>query len=486
MTTMFTDVDAPFGEKHGPMLTGAYAPVSEELVVDDLQIIDGEIPKDLNGVYLRNGPNPLREPKGNYHMFDGDGMVHAAEFRNGKVTYRNKWVHTEAFQENKESGEENYWSVMASVKGSKERPLADTANTDIIGHGGVAVATWYLAGIPHLIDPITLETIKAAPEYVSGLGNGMSAHPKVDEYTGDLMFFDYFTEKPHMGYGVVNAEGALVHFTPIEIPGDRLMHDMGVTENFSILHDVPVYHDEAALKSGRHKVRFNSSLRTRFGVIPRFGAADTIKWFEFTPCFVYHVVNCWEEGDEVVQVLCRFMPAKKDDGSIDEEATAKMIAHLHMDARLWEYRMNMKTGESSEKCLNDEFNVEFPGYNLLETGRRIEWGYFVDHHPTTVRWMGLRKMNLVTGESVASWSDDLDNCWYSEPWFAPADNSQSEDDGYVITFCWNAKLKEQELQVFHAQKIGSGPVARIKLPRRVPPVFHGCWMKPNQIANWNR
>jgi carotenoid cleavage dioxygenase len=484
MTAVLDILEAPFGESHGPMLTGTYAPVATEVVIDDFQI-EGEIPKDLNGVYLRNGPNPRWKPKGGYHMFDGDGMIHAAEFRNGKLSYRNKWVNTEAFLKNQESGAENHWSVLASVKDSKEHPMANTANTDIIGHGGVAVATWYLAGIPYLIDPITLETIKAAPEYVSGPGNGMSAHCKVDEQTGDLMFFDYFTEKPHMSYGVVNAERELVHFVPVEIPGERLMHDMGITENYSILHDVPVYHDEGALMAGRHKVRFDSSLNTRFGVIPRFGAEDSIKWFEFTPCFIYHVVNCWEEGDEVVQVICRFMPVTKDDGSIDDEATAKMIAHLHMNTRLWEYRMNMKTGECSEKCLNNQFNVEFPSNNAWYTGRRSEWGYVVDHHPKLVKWTGIRKMNLFTGESVASWSDDLEHCWYSEPWFASADNPQSEDHGYIVAYCWNEKSKEQQLQIFDAQKIDSGPITRIKMDHRVPSGFHGCWMKSNQIANWN-
>ena len=132
---------------------------------------------------------------------------------------------------------------------------------------------------------------------------------------------------------------------------------MGITENYSILHDLPVYHDEGALEAGRHKIRFNSSLKARFGVIPRYGAADSIRWFEFSPCFLYHVVNCWEEGDEVVMVACRYMPARHDDGSIDEHRTAKMIAGLVMDARLWRYRMNVETGEGTEECLDSDRNV---------------------------------------------------------------------------------------------------------------------------------
>ncbi len=483
MNSKFTDEDAPFGHNHGPMLTGPFAPIADELELDDLPV-EGEIPKDLSGVYLRNGPNQQFEPKGAHHYFDGEGMIHSGLFRDGKFTYRNKWVRTDGFKKNEEAGEELYWGVMNSNKDSDSKPMNNAANTDVIGHGGKAVASWYLSGVPYIIDPMTLDTLKAAPEYVSGPGKGMSAHFKVDEHTGDLLFFDYFTEAPYMSYGVVNKEGKLVHHVPIELPGSRLMHDMGASANYSILHDVPVYHDHDALKAGRHKIRFDSSLPIRFGVIPRFGASDSIRWFEFSSCFLYHVINCWEEGDEVVMIACRYMPSIKDDGTIDEEATAKRIARLQMDARLWSYRMNMKTGEAVEKCLNPDHNVEFPSYNSQETGRYTKWAYLVDHDPNILRWTGIRKMNTDTGESVGEWSDGHDDCWYSEPWFAPADNPKSEDHGYLVTFCWNAKTKVQELQVFDALDINKGPVARIKLPRRLPPGFHACWMKPNQVENW--
>lgn len=478
------ETEAPFGHNHGPMLTGPYSPVATEEEVSDFDVV-GKIPTDLNGVYLRNGPNPRYEPKGGYHPFDGDGMLHSAEFRNGKVTYRNKWVRTEGWKKNEEAGEELHWSVTSSIKGNPERPMADVANTDVIGHGGYAVVSWYLAGTPYLVDPITLETVRAAPEYVAPPGEGMSAHCKVDETTGDLMFFDYFLEPPYMSYGVVNKEGKLVHHVPIELPGERLMHDMAVTENYSILHDVPVYHDKGALAAGRHKIQFDASLNMRFGVIPRFGAPDTIRWFDFSPCFIYHVTNAWEEGDEVVMIACRFMPTLNEDGTIDERETTRSLTHLEMPTRLWKYRMNMKTGETHEECLNDEIaHIEFPGYNSAFTGQRTKWGYYVDHDPKAFHWIGLRKFDHDTGECVAKWSDDYEHAWYSEPWFAPADNAKEEDDGYVIIFCWNDATKVQELQIFDAKKIGDGPITRLKMPNRVPPGFHGCWMKPSQIRNW--
>jgi len=484
MNTTLKHPAAPFGHDHGPMLTGPFAPVLQEEVLTDL-IVEGRIPTDLNGVYLRNGPNPRFKPKGLYHPFDGDGMIHAAQFKNGQLIYRNKWVRTESWLANEKHGEETHWGIHSTLKGRDDMPMADSANTDIVGHAGKAVATWYLAGKAHLIDPITLETTEAADYGEHGDGQGVSAHPKVDEATGEMMFFDYFDHAPFMAYGVVDKSGKVVHHVPIELPGNRLPHDMGISENYSILHDLPVYHDEDALAAGRHKIRFNASMKSRFGVIPRYGKSSEIKWFEFSPCFMYHVINCWEEGDEVVMTACRFMPVTDADGKIDERATAKMIAHLGMNARLWCYRMNMKTGEGSEECLNADYNCEFPSFNTSFAGRRSKFAYLVDHNPKTLHWTGIRKFNIDTGESLGGWTDGPEHCWYSEPWFAPADNPQSEDHGYVIAFMWNDKSKEQELQVFDAQGISAGPVARVKIPHAIPVGFHACWMKPNQIENWD-
>ena len=482
MGNQFIDPDAPFGLEHGPGVTGVFAPIFDEEVHEGLPV-EGKIPADLNGVYLRNGPNPRFKPNGDYHPFDGDGMLHAAHFKDGKVVIRNKWVRTLDWEKEDKTSQSEFWGIRKTLKGRPDKPLKDSANTDVIGHGGYAVACWYMAGIPYLINPITLETIKAAENYVSGNGKGFSAHPKVDEITGELMYFDYYHEHPYMSYGVVSPEGELVHHVPIELPGSRLPHDMAITEHYSILHDLPVLHKENAYEAGRHAIQFDSSLPARFGVIPRTGESDSIRWFEFSPCFLYHAINAWEEGEEIIMIACRFMPQLNEDGSIDEKRTAHLIGHLGMDSRLWRYTMNMKTGETKEECLDPDHNIEFPTYNSALTGRRTQWAYLVDHNPSSLHWTGINKYNTDTGERVGEWTDGHDCSWYSEPWFAPADNPKSEDHGYVISFVWNDKSKQQELQVFDALDISKGPVARVKMPHRIPSGFHGCWMKPEQIAS---
>src|SRR5688572_17998101 len=87
-----------------PYLGGPYEATREEFTLEGLEVV-GEIPDDLNGVYVRNGPNPQFDPRGRYHWFDGDGMVHALHLADGRASYRNRWIRTEAFERERVAGE---------------------------------------------------------------------------------------------------------------------------------------------------------------------------------------------------------------------------------------------------------------------------------------------------------------------------------------------------------------------------------------------
>jgi carotenoid cleavage dioxygenase len=126
--------------------------------------------------------------------------------------------------------------------------------------------------------------------------------------------------------------------------------------------------------------------------------------------------------------------------------------------------------------------VEFPTYNSARTGRFTRYGYLVDHSEVnTLQWAGIRKYDITTGECLSAWSDSLEHSWYSEPWFAAADNPQSEDHGYVIAFQWHDQLQRQTLDIFDARNLNQGPVAQVAMPVRIPLGFHGCWMAAHRM-----
>ncbi|HEY3464078.1 MAG TPA: carotenoid oxygenase family protein [Amycolatopsis sp.] len=464
-----------------PYLLGVYAPVGTEIDAEDLQVI-GEIPKDLNGVYLRNGPNPRFAPEGRYHWFDGDGMIHAVHLENGKARYRNRWVRTKAFEAESEAGKALWTGVMENPAGNPfgnahGLGLKDNANTDVIFHRGRILATWYLCGSPYAVDPLSLETL-GAEDFLGTLVGDMMAHPKVDEATGELFWFDYGPRPPYLRYGVISADGEVVNTTEIELPGPRLPHDMAVTEHFAVLMDLPLVQDLEAAKLGRHKLHFDRSMPSRFGVLPRYGDGSQIRWFEASPCYIYHVVNAWEQGEEVVLDVCRVRkPAPRPDA---RTPLAKMLSYLRLDAQLHRYRFNLRTGVCREAPLDDD-NTEFPTVDARGVGRRNRYSYAVHISPeSTLKFDGLvRYDNLAGAKTEYRFGPGR---WGSEAPFAPREGAAADSaDGHLVTFVQDEREGRSELDIFDAADLAAGPVARVLLPQRVPLGFHATWVRADQL-----
>jgi len=441
-----------------PALSGNNAPVQTEDTFTDMQVI-GEVPKDLNGLYVRNGPNPYFQPDWRYHAFDGDGMLHAVKFENGHVTYRNKWVQTTALQE-EVSAKKALW------KGIKEpwrtdrpdEPLKNTANTDVKFHAGRLISMWYRSGMPYAVDPETLETI--------GTSN-----------------FD----GTYMQYGVVGPDRKLRHKIDIDLPGPSLPHDMAITERYSILHDFPLRPDPEALQAGRYKIKFYGSQPSRFGIVPRYGQADEVKWFEAKPAYLLHVVNAWEEGDEVVMVGTPYKIHLNDQGQPDGKRLEKTIHNRQRDFMLYEWRFDLKTGQTRERCIDDVLNTEFPVINSQYQGRKNRYSYniiFAHGGKEEVRFPGLVKYDISAGSYVAYSAGP--QFFYNEPGFAPRDNSQSEDDGYLVVLVWNPHEEQSEIQIFDCKgaKMAEGPIARVILPRRIPHGFHATFVSQTTLNRW--
>ncbi len=451
-----------------PYLGGLYAPVREEISARNLAVI-GEIPRTLRGAYFRNGPNPMAPPSGLHHWFDGDGMLHGVWFENGRARYANRYVRTADFEAEIE-GLDAMPGIFspARVRDGRRTVYKDTANTDIVVHNGRLLALWYISGQPVAVDLRTLETI-GVEDFGGKLPKNVSAHSKVDPETGELVFFDYALYEPKMFFGVISADNGLTHFEEVALPGPRLPHDMGLTRNYVILHDLPVVFTDSAICNRMWQIHV-AAQPTRFGVVPRKGGAPT--WFEFPACYIYHVINCWEEGDDVVMAACKMVP----NGYLPDPSAygpyAAMVTVLALRAQPFIWRMNMKTGKGTETQLDDALS-EFPVVNLDYTAKKSRWSYHVvmDDH-VLQRFSALRKYDLATGRFEQH--DFAPGVYASEPAFAP--DGRGEDDGFVVTF--TADLAgNSEAQIIDARDFAKPPVARVQLPQRVPAGFHGTWAK---------
>ena len=463
-----------------PYRTGAWRPQHQEFDAWNMECV-GDLPDDLNGVYLRNTENPLFEPIKRYHPFDGDAMLHSISFNNGEVQYSNRFVRTDAFlaeQDTKSSLwagiTEHPFTAIAKDGWGARTMMKDNASTDVVVHGGKALASFYQCGELYQLDPTSLADKGKASWNGAFPPEGVSAHPKVDEHTGELLFFNYSTTAPFMKYGVVSSEGELTNYQDIPLPGPRLPHDMAFTENWSILNDLPLYWDPKALKEGFYSNTYNRDLPSRFALIPRHGSSNEIRWFEADPTFVLHWTNAYEEGDEVV--LDGFFQHNPTASGVRRHADAlKGFETLDMnvlEARAHRWRFNLKTGSCSEEQMSDRCS-EFPMINGTHAGRRHRYSYNSICAPNLFAFNGLIKHDLDTGKEETYEFED--GVFVSETVMAPRDNSAREDDGYLVTFSSDLIRDISDALVFDASDITQGPICKIRLPERISSGTHASW-----------
>ena len=479
--------DAPdwINQADNPYLHGIYAPtLNTNTHTEALEVI-GELPTDLYGAYLRNGPNPVFKPKHHYHPFDGDGMIHGVFFNEGRVAYRNNLIDTACLMQERDQGEAVWPGVMGPFDFSlPDFPIKDTANTDIILHNGRLMSLWYNSGIPYLLDPLTLANLGplASP---SRLSRRLSAHSRLDWFTGELFFFDYGDEVPYMIYGVMNPDGSLKHEVGIDLPGPRLPHEIAFTGQHAILHDHPFFHDvEVLRKFNARVVQFHRHLPTRFGLIPRLGTE--VRWFEFEPCYVLHTSNAWEDGEWVVIDGCRSAnPMPK--ANPDEGVLAHMLSYMRLEANNYRWQINTKTNEVREGPICD-LNSDFNKSNPLFHGIKTRYAYhqaipLLEDGGHTLRFTALLKYDNELG-THQRWEYGA-GVFGSEAAFAPkrgVTRDGEEDDGYVITLVTDSKDWTSSCLIFDAKDIGPGPIATVRLPQRIPAGFHAGWARGEELG----
>ncbi|MEH1873845.1 carotenoid oxygenase family protein [Nostoc sp.] len=450
-----------------PYLDRNFAPVREEITTDKLPVI-GKLPLDLSGMFVRNGPNPQWKPIGEYHWFDGDGMLHGVQISNGVATYRNRYVQTGGWKKEREAGKA-IWSGLLEPR-QKDNPYGgykNTANTALVCHAGQMLAL-NEGGRPHAIKLPELDTI-GEYTYNGKLVSPFTAHPKVDPVTGEMIFFGYsFFAPPYLQYSVVSAQGELLRTVPIDLPIGVMMHDFAITENYTIFMDLPLTFSPERAQRGEPVMMFERDRPSRFGILPRHGDNSNIRWFESPACYVFHTLNAYEEGDEVVLIACRMSSTtvlSSDDSQRDPEGNIP---------RLYRWRFNLKTGKVSEEML-DDLASEFPRVNENLVGRQNRYGYTnkMANNPLPL-FEGIIKYDFSSGKSQ---THEFGHGRYGgEAVFAPRSGATAEDDGWLMTFVHDESSDTSELVVVNAQDITAEPVARVIIPQRVPYGFHGGWV----------
>jgi carotenoid cleavage dioxygenase len=453
-----------------PFLRGNYAPWPLEGEVRDLAV-EGEIPAALDGTYYRNGPNPQFPPRGRYHWFDGDGMIHALTLRGGRAGYRNRWVRTARFQLERAAGEALFGGL-ADFANSDPRLLQsptspNAANTNVVWHAGRLLALWE-AGPPHALDPRSLDTLGPF-DFDGRLVGPMTAHPKLDPESGEMLCFGYGFVPPYLRYHVVSKEGRLVRSEEIEVPVPTMMHDFVVTRGHVIFLVCPAVFRMEELAEGRSPLRFEPELGTRIGVMPRSGGSRDVVWFEADPCYVFHPLNAWDDGARVVADVCRYARLPL----FDEGDGREGMQQLH--ATLTRWTLDLASGLVKEEALDDAAS-EFPRLDERRAGLRYRHGYAAGApepeaeragFDAVLHWdleRGTRKAHRVASEDAVG-----------EPLFVPRAPDAPEGDGFLLVLVYRGAERRSDLLVLDAQNVDGAPLATVRLPHRVPFGFHGNW-----------
>lgn len=438
-------------------LQGNGRPVSEERTLTDLKVT-GTIPAELDGRYLRNGANPLSGHSD--HPFFGDGMIHGVRLRDGKAEwYRNRYVQTPFIKDPSVNILDP--AVMMDMSSSK-------ANTHVVGHAGKILALEE-GHFPYVLDG-NLDTV-GATDFGGVLKGSFTAHPKFCPVTGEMLAFGYAAFEPYLRYLRVSAAGELVQTEDITVGGPTMMHDFNITRNHVIFMDLPAVFNLELAMSGDMPIRWDDNYPARFGVMPREGSDADVKWFNINPCYVFHPMNSYEEGDKIVLDVARFAHMWRD-SSMDFPTPM-----------LWRFTLDMKTGAVTEEQIDDR-GAEFPRVPDSLVGLKHRYGYMMamsegDHGDPSTQSGAILKYDRDTGarSEIAFGKGRVGG----EPVFVPAANGQNEDDGYLMTYVYDAGTDKSSLVIMDAATMDDEPVASIELPR-IPSGFHGSWV-PSSVAD---
>jgi carotenoid cleavage dioxygenase len=439
-------------------LEGVYAPVTTEETLTELKVT-GTLPAHLDGRYLRNGPNPITAPDpATYHWFTGTGMVHGLRLRDGKAEwYRNRWVRS---------------PEVVGVLGGPETtgPIHEgfdfAPNTNVIGHAGRTFAIVEAGSNPYELTD-ELDTVGRCDFEGTLGGGGYTAHPHADPATGELHAVSYFFGWGNkVRYSVLGTDGRIRRLVDVETTGSPMIHDFSLTADHAVIYDLPVVFDlEAAMAGTGLPYFWDPEYPARVGLLPREGNGTDVRWFEVDPCYVFHPLNAFEDGDTTVLDVVRH-PKMFDKNRLGPDEGKPVLERWALD-------------RSSGKTLTtrlDDRNQEFPRIDERLTGHRHRYGYTVGSVAEPDAAVGssdvLLRHDLVAGTSQQrSFGTGTST---GEFVFVPSSPDAAEDDGILMGLVVDVAEGTTTLEVVDAATLES--IAAVHLPVRVPAGFHGNWV----------
>jgi all-trans-8'-apo-beta-carotenal 15,15'-oxygenase len=455
-----------------------------------IEEIDGVIPEQLQGTLFRNGPGlldvhgtPLKHP------FDGDGMISAVSFlSNGKVHFRNRFVRTEGYVKEKETGKMIYRGVFGTqkpggiLKNFWDTKIKNIANTNVIYWGKKLLALWEAAE-PYNLDPTTLETIGI--DYLNGVlnpGDSISAHPCFDlncELDNGQPCLVNYSIKPGISSKITIYEfapnGELLRRHSHVIPGFCFIHDFAITPHYCLLLQNPVTFNPVpyilGLKGAGECVKYHPDKPSKLIIIPRTSPYEKMRVLETKTGFVFHHANAFEDGNNLyLDSICyESLP------QIQPDRDYKEVDFESLDpGQLWRFKIHLDT-EEIEKEIIENRCCEFPSVNPSKVGRKYRYLFTgtAHHNQGNAPLQAILKLDLVTGEKQLHSFAPIG--YVSEPIFVPKPNAKKEDEGWVLVMVYDGSKHRSDIVILDGENIEKNPLATLHLKHHIPYGLHGNW-----------
>lgn len=443
-------------------------------------LVRGRWPAALRGRFYRNGP-ALFERNGEryHHWFDGDGMVQQFTLEGGRVSHRGRLVRTAKLQAEQLAGR-----FLRSALGTVIDPVAgaspaggpdsfNTANTNVLEHGGRLLALWE-GGSAYALDPRDLST-KGPVTWRQDLQQvPFSAHPKVDSQ-GHL--WNIGTSGAAIVAWHINPQGDLaqVQVGTSPYPGG-MVHDMAVTQRYLVVPLPPVSLDfGSTVADGPRRFALKAGEPLRVLVMDKNDITQR-RVFELQPQMVFHIGNAFETADG--QINLSFIGAP-DAWFLDQGAVALMSAKPAAAGRVSTQiaRLDMKTGKATVQAIGGENGeVEFPRIDPRRIGlparwllTGASWRTFADRHNALLH--GLQLLDTQTGRTQRY--DYGEHMVVEEHILVPKPGKSGELDAWLLGTTFDARRQATVLNLLDAAHIADGPVAQAVLPYLLPLGFHG-------------
>ena len=441
-----------------PYVAGNNAPVSAEVTVTDLKVV-GQIPTELEGRLLRNGPNPIGPvDMENHHWFLGDGMVHGIRLSGGKAEwYRNRFV-----------GSTRTTELLGHKPLGGEVTGTIGPNTNVIGHAGRTYAIVEAGGKPVELD-YELETIRSNG-FCDTLLNGYSAHPKYDPLTGEMHAVCYAWPDlvDQLQYIVVGPDGMMTKTIGVTAPTMPMVHDMALTQTYAVVMDLPVAVDfDLALAGNSFPLRWFDDYNSRIGLLPRSAESeDEIVWCEIDPCYAFHPLNAYDTPDgKVIIDICEYEKIFDQDRNGPFRDSFAILSRWTVDPA---------ARRVTRETIDGRFQ-EFPRVAGSVVNQQHRYGYTTGVDNTDGVQLGATyKHDLSNGTSVTY--NHGAGRESGEGVFVSRQDGTSEDDGWLMTVVYDKAEDRSDVVILDALNLVE-EVARIQLPVRVPTGFHGNWVR---------